>query len=568
MPIQTLPPIVVSKIAAGEVVERPSSVVKELIENSLDSGATQISIEVKGGGKDLIRVSDNGSGIAEGEIELAFHRHATSKISSEADIENLSTLGFRGEALPTIASVSDVSLITRNAGDVAGTSLKLESGVIKSRSKQGAPPGTTVTVTNLFQNVPARLKFLKSTSTESGHISHMVTQYSMAYPEVKLELLINGRTTLRSPGNGSLKDVLVEAYGLDIAESMIELSHEGLLEGHSVRLSGFVSPPTVSRSNRNYLSFFVNRRWVQSRMLNYSAEEAYRGMLISGKHPVVVLNIFIPSSEVDVNVHPTKREVKFRDEGTIFTTVQKAVREALIGKPVVPAINERTQLTSNAIPSPIPLPETARHTPYQARQALTEVSRGEVSTHLPILRIIGQFHGTYILAEGPDGLFLIDQHAAHERVLFEKVRRQQADSNIEVQGLLEPVSVDLTASQAEVISTHLDELRESGFDIEQFGERTYLLRAIPAFLSRQEIVPFLLETIDFLDDLLTSSTMERIAASLACHGAIKARQALSLQEMEQLLRELEETASPRTCPHGRPSIISLDLSRLEREFGR
>lgn len=563
MSIQILLPSVVSKIAAGEVVERPASVVKELLENSLDSGASHISIEAKGGGIELIKVIDNGSGIAQSEVELAFERHATSKISSEKDIEVISSLGFRGEALPTIASVAEVTVLTRHSEDNAGTLVRLENGVIVSKTSKGCPQGTTITVANLFKNVPARLKFLKSSTTESGHISQMVTQQSLAFPEVKIHLDMNGRNVLRTSGNGSLQDVLIEIYGIETARSMLEISSENRI------VAGFISPSSVSRSNRNHISLFVNRRWVQSRNLNYAIEEAYQGMLMTGKHPVAVLNITLPQGEIDVNVHPSKREIKFRNEREVFSAIQKAVRETLIGYSPVPSVRHASTVSFMSTPASIPFPSTSGiKTMYSSAPLSQRQEHPQTGPSLPILRTIGQFQNAYVAAEGPDGLYLIDQHAAHERILFEKIQRDQESHTVEIQGLLEPISVDLTIQEANWLDSSADILSESGFSLERFGERTYLLRAVPAFLKSQEIMPVLIEILDCLGTNRKTEWRERIAASMACHGAIKAGQVLDMVEMDELLRQLEGTRSPRTCPHGRPTMIQLSGAQLEKEFGR
>ena len=327
MPIRILSPDVASKIAAGEVVERPASVVKELLENSLDAGATQIAIEVQGGGVRLIRVVDNGAGIPPEEVDLAFERFATSKVATADDLEGISSLGFRGEALPSIAAVSEVTMVTRSKDELSGVFVNIKDGAILEKAKRGCPIGTTVTVRNLFRNVPARLKFLKSSSTENGHISNLVAQYSLAFPEVRFTLLIDGRTTFRSTGSGSLREVLGAVYGLDVAKAMLQIeAKEGadpLLPG----VTGFVSPITLTRASRSYLSFFVNRRWVQNRMLAYALEEAYQGLLMVGRHPIAVINISLPPQDLDVNVHPTKSEVRFRNERDVFSAIQKAVRE-------------------------------------------------------------------------------------------------------------------------------------------------------------------------------------------------------------------------------------------------
>ncbi len=568
MSIKLLPPDVISRIAAGEIVERPSSVVKELVENSLDAGATKITVEAAAGGLDLIRVTDDGTGIPAGEVELAFERHATGKITSEVDLETVSSLGFRGEALPTIAAVAEVSMVTRYRDDVVGTVVNLENGAVTRKGKQGAPQGTVVSIRNLFRNVPARLKFLKSPPTENGHISHLVTQYGLAYPEVKFHLLLNGRTSFRSPGNAVLRDVLVEIYGMETAQAMLEIERNEVVEGAGCSIYGFISPPSISRANRNCLGFFVNRRWVQSRMLTYAAEEAYHGMLIKGKHPIVAINICLPPEEIDVNVHPAKTEIKFRRERQVFVALQRAVRNTLIAFAPVPSMG--TSPLPPVAPSFTPSlyswtdGSKAAHLP----KVIQEHDGRETHPQLPIMRVIGQLQNAYIVAEGPDGLYLIEQHAAHERILLEQAQQQQAERKIEVQGLLEPVTIEVTTQQQELLQSQREVLGENGFHLEQFGERTYLLRSVPAILNNQDITRVLGEILDSLGGLQESRWRESIAISLACHGAILTGQSLTRQEMEALVHQLEQTQSPRTCPHGRPTMIHLSTSRLEREFGR
>ena len=348
MTIEVLAPKVVSKIAAGEVVERPASVVKELVENSLDAGATQISIEARGGGVKLIRVTDNGSGMPAAEIYIAFQRHATSKISRPEDLDAISSLGFRGEALPSIAAVAQVEVLTRTAAELAGNYLRLEGGSAVESGERAGPNGTTVTVRDLFRDVPARLKFLKSAHTEGGHISNIVTQYSMAYPGVRFNLLLDGRTALQTAGSGELRDVLMEVYGVKAAEAMIVVG-----EGDS-SVKGLASPPSLSRSSRAYLSFFVNRRWVNSRLLGRATLDAYKGLLMTGRNPIVVLHISIPNEDIDVNVHPSKTEVKFRDEQGVFTTVQREVRAALVKESAVPQVARRPETLGDISPAVTP----------------------------------------------------------------------------------------------------------------------------------------------------------------------------------------------------------------------
>ncbi len=571
MPIKVLAPEVASKIAAGEVVERPASVVKELLDNSLDAGATQIAIEVQGGGVRLIRVVDNGVGIPPEEVDLAFERYATSKVATADDLESISSLGFRGEALPSIAAVSEVTMVTRSRDELAGTFLNIRDGAILQKAKRGCPTGTTVTVRNLFRSFPARLKFLKSTATENGHISQLVTQYSLAFPEVRFILVIDGRTAFRSPGSGSLREVLGVVYGVENAKALLHVQAGDEIEEPLLpQVTGFISPPSLSRATRGYLSLFVNRRWVQSRMVTYALEEAYHGLLVTGRHPIAAINILLPPQEIDVNVHPTKSEVRFRHEREIFGAVQKAARATLVAQAPMPTLETLHR------PQTAPAASTERLIAFEAG---TQVAAAEspvappteaepLARSLPILRVVGQVANTYIIAEGPDGMYLIDQHAAHERVLFERIRDQRQRRSVEIQGMLQPVPVELTVRQQELLELHVEALSEYGFGIEHFGERTCLVRSVPAMLRGQNVAQSLTELLDFLGEGAKSDWGEQIAISLACHSAALAGQALSQQEMQDLVRQLEQCSQPRTCPHGRPTMIHLSASQLEKGFGR
>ena len=571
MPIKILSPDVASKIAAGEVVERPASVVKELLENSLDAGATQIAIEVQGGGVRLIRVVDNGAGIPPEEVDLAFERFATSKVSTADDLEGISSLGFRGEALPSIAVVSEVTMVTRSRDELSGVFVNIKDGAVLEKAKRGCPIGTTVTVRNLFRNVPARLKFLKSSSTENGHISNLVAQYSLAFPEVRFTLLIDGRTTFRSTGSGNLREVLGAVYGLDVAKAMLQIEAKEDADPLLPGVTGFVSPITLTRASRSYLSFFVNRRWVQNRMLSYALEDAYQGLLMVGRHPIAVINISLPPQDLDVNVHPTKSEVRFRNERDIFSGVQKAVRNTLTAQAPMPTLD-----TLSGPPQPVTASPAERLPAFAARpeEAVTRTPPATphpsepVAKFLPILRVVGQMANTYVIAEGPDGMYLIDQHAAHERVLFEKIRNERSRRAVEIQGLLQPVPVELTVRQQELMESQAEALSEYGFGIEHFGERTYLVRSVPALLSGQNVAQSVVEVLDFLAEGEKGDRREEIAISLACHGAVRAGQALSHEEMRDLIRQLEQASQPRTCPHGRPTMIHLSSSQLEKNFGR
>jgi DNA mismatch repair protein MutL len=544
MPIRILASEVVSKIAAGEVVDRPASVVKELVENSLDAGATQISVETQDGGVRLIRVTDNGSGILAADVERAFHRYATSKIETLTDLEKISTLGFRGEALPSIASAADVEILTRADTDTAATYLRLRSSNISNRDKRTRPQGTTVIVHHLFRNVPARLKFLKSATTESGHIANLVSQYALAFPDVRFNLVVDGRLSLQTSGNGSLEDVVAEVYGLEVARQMLKIDETNQIPG----VSGLVSPPSLSRSSRSYLSFFVNRRWVSSSLLARATEDAYHGLLMTGKHPIAILNISLPPQELDINVHPTKRDVKFRNSQIVYAAVQKSIQKVLIKAP--------TPEVKTGAPSVTP------------PQSLWTV-KGTEPVSLPILRVVGQLASSYIMAEGPEGLYLIDQHAAHERVLFEKILAQRAQKKIEIQGLLEPLSLELTPQQEEVLKKKAELLGEFGFNLEHFGARSYLLKAIPAVMKEgnlAEAVSTLLDSLAIEEE--PAKRDEKIAQSVACHSAVKAGHSLNPDEMRELIKQLEQTRQPRTCPHGRPTMIHLSSRQLEKEFGR
>ena len=584
MPIRVLPPEVAAKIAAGEVVERPASVVKELIENAIDAGATEIKIEVRQGGRRLIRVIDNGVGIPADEVELAFARYSTSKLASVDDLSRIGTLGFRGEALASIAAVSQLTMVTRCADEAVGTKVRLEGGTIVQRQKKGCPQGTVVTVENLFYNVPARLKYLRSQATERRHIDDLVYRYAMAFPELRFTLLNDGRITFQSTGSGNLFDVLIKVYGLEVARQMLEIKRE--LKGTDVpsapsvpSVHGYISPPSLHRATRHHLTFFVNRRWVQDRMLSYAVSEAYHTLLPTGRYPIVVLNIELDPAAVDVNVHPTKREVKFLRSEEVFAAVQRAVRRTLVEGAPIPSIAIQ------------PAPEWGRRRKLvevgakRGRWALEVQRTAEVEesqplepspapptfefAKLPPLRVLGQMAQAYIVAEGPEGMYLIDQHAAHERVLYERLRAERAKMAVTSQALLEPLTIELSPQQAAAMEEGLEALISLGFDIEPFGGATFLVRAVPAVLAKGDVAEAIEELIaDIAGEEIGETAEERALKSLACHSAIRAGQTLSMEEMRELVRQLEETAMPRTCPHGRPTMIRLSKAQLEREFGR
>ncbi len=554
MPIKVLAPEIVSKIAAGEVIERPASVVKELVENSLDAGASQINVEVQGGGIDLVKVADNGAGIPASEVELSFRRYATSKISSLVDLESISSLGFRGEALSSIIAVAEVEILTKASSDIVGTYMYLKKGDVVRSESRSRSQGTTVTVHRLFQYFPVRLKFLKSVNRENSHVANILSQYALGFPEAKFNLLLDKRLSLQTAGNGDLRDVVNQIYGLEVAQRMLEVK-AGDTFG---RVSGLVSPPSLNRSNRSRISLFVNRRWVHCPLLMRATEEAYRGLLMDGKHPIAVINISLPAEEVDVNIHPTKAQVKFRHEQAVFAIAEEAVKRALAKAPI-------------AKPGAMSFPATswAQQGSWMIREKEPISITALPAPGLPVLRVVGQIANTYIVAEGPDGLYIIDQHAAHERILYERILAQWLKREIEIQGLLQTITIELSPREEEVLGINKELLTQFGFTIESFGDRSYLIRAVPALVAKTNVI----EVVSTLLGSLTSRDSptlweEKIAQSLACHSAIRAGQQLQDEEMRELIRQLEQAKQPRTCPHGRPTMIHLSSHQLEKEFGR
>ena len=571
MPIKILDNETINQIAAGEVVERPSSVVKELVENALDAGASQIGVEIRGGGIQLIKVADNATGISNSEVELAFERHATSKIKSPLDLQSIGTLGFRGEALPSIAAVADIELTTCANDEPSGTYLTLEGGIVQQKKVQSRTRGTTINVRNLFKRVPARLKFLKSLPTESGHVSNVVSQYALAYPEVAFSLTVDGKENLRTSGRGALIDAVIDVYGTEIASKMmsVDSGQQSWTSGQGnvdIHVKGMVGTPELGRAGRGYFSFFVNRRWVNSRTLSYAVEEAYSGLLMTGKHPVAVLDITIPPGEVDVNIHPAKSEVKFRSESDVFRAVQKAVRQALTAQMPTPQIGD-VATSYQGVPTHRLEQLWGNPATLNTPASPTE-SQPTLTSSLPVLRVVGQALNGYIVAEGPDGLYVIDQHAAHERIRYDKVLQQRTQRKPEVQGLLEPATLEVTPRQDAIMRSCLENLSDFGFTLESFGDRTYLVRTVPALVAGDNWKGMLKELLDGLVGEERGKWEEKIVASIACHGAIKAGQVLSDDEMLALVRQLEQTTNPWTCPHGRPTVIKLSAAQLEREFGR
>ena len=581
MPIRLLPPDLAALIAAGEVVERPVSVVKELLENSVDAGATQITVEIRGGGIGQIRVADDGQGMPADELPLAFHRHATSKLSSAEQLDRVDTMGFRGEALPSIAAVCNVSVLSRTRDEAVGSRRVLQWGEVVDEGAEGCAAGTVVEVSDLFGNQPARRKFLRSVQAETARVQELVSRYSLAFPEIRFRLVNDDRTSLTTPGNGQPREALLAVYGSQVAQSMLEVDAEDAETGYVVE--GFVAAPSVSRANRTYLTFFVNRRLVQSRMLSFAVEEAYSGLLQVKRYPVAAINLVIPYADVDVNSHPAKREVRFHNENRVFSLTQRAVRAALVSNSPVPTAvptqdsGQRTGFRSFGRGSGRAGGPGVASPGYAGGGAAPPPQTGSpVGEMLPLLgrpavplRVVGQLKMTYIVAEGPEGMYLVDQHAAHERIVFNRICAEREDRKAASQPLLAPVNVELTPSHATTLLDNMQAVTEYGFQLEPFGERSYLLRSVPSILSKEDPAKAIIDILDMATlEGLTRQKEDVMAASIACHAAVRAGQALSDAEMRALLEQLEATANPHTCPHGRPTMVHFSSYHVEREFGR
>ncbi len=658
--IHVLPEQVANKIAAGEVVERPASVVKELLENALDAGATRIRVQVEAGGKRLIQVTDNGSGMLRDDALLAFERHATSKIKDPDDLLAIESLGFRGEALPAIASVSRLRLETRAPEEASGSLIEIAGGRILKVEEAGLPAGTSVTVRDLFFNIPARRKFLKSESTELSHIASLVTHYSLAYPQSHFELHSATNALLVAPPVRTHAERIYQVFGQEMLDQLLAVAATMPLErsglpapppwrkpapdvepddaaaapGHGeLRVHGLVSRPEVQKLNRNSMFFFCNGRLIRDRLIQHALTDAYRNILPPTVFPVVLLFLEMPHSEVDANVHPAKTEVRFRQQSLVHDFVRGAVRDALMkARPVPQFVAEisanptaSAALTPGSRPpaagtamapddslgitaadvagfqltAPVPPPLTASLgfgdvisvEANAARNAITlpeapplaggcgdageRAETGEASDapfSLSSLRPLGQIRDSFILAVNPDGLWIIDQHVAHERVLFERILRQRAARGVESQRLLMPLIIELSPAQQAAFADISDELRGNGFEVEPFGARTIAVKTAPAGVVAGDIERLLHELLDQCRREEQAINLEavrgRIAASIACHAAIKVNTPLEQNKMEWLLRELARTECPMTCPHGRPVLLRYSLKDIQRAFKR
>ncbi len=595
MPIRLLSSDVSSQIAAGEVVERPASVVKELTENALDAGAKNISISIVDAGRTLIEVADDGHGIPSDELELAAARHATSKLIQSEDLFHISTLGFRGEALASIGSVSNMSITSRVASAKEGARLKVDGGISGKVEKIGAPVGTVLRVENLFYNVPARLKFLKTDVTERRAIDALVTRYALAYPNVRFKVTDGKQATLQTAGDGDRRSILAALYGVDVAKQMLEVM--AVEEGLS--LTGFISPTSLTRSNRKEITFFVNGRWVQEFSLTTALLQAYHTLLMVGRYPLTALFLDIAPEDVDVNVHPTKAEVRFRSQDKIFSFVQRSARKALMAYTPVASVSPQMwgsrseQVERREMGIDWSIGHSSEQLTVDSGQLMVDGGQWSVDgddainqppttnyppptsnpsfAPVPLLRLIGQIGSTYIVAEGPDGLYLIDQHAAHERVLFEKLMAQHDKKVIPSQALLSPEVVTLPPQSAKALMDQLPFLNHFGFEVEEFGTNTFQVRAMPALFAGGDPSSALRALVeDFEEDEapLQAEVEAKLAARVCKRLAVKGGQTLTSEEQRALLNDLEACASPRTCPHGRPTMIHLSVDALEKQFGR
>ncbi|MCY4061806.1 MAG: DNA mismatch repair endonuclease MutL [Chloroflexi bacterium] len=577
MPIELLPEEVIGRIAAGEAIERPASAAKELIENAIDAGASSVHVEVEAGGRRTLRVTDDGTGIHVSEIELAFKRHATSKLTSADDLRDISTLGFRGEALASIAAVSRATVVTRHRDDEMGVSLNVRGGVVEQRRLVGAPAGTVVAIENLFFNTPARLAFLKSEATEKRHIQWVVMRYAMAYPNIAFALKQDGRERFRSSGGGVLADVLANAFGLKAFRCMMAL--DGIEERRpgrpAIGITGYVSQPTLSRASRDRIILFVNGRAIQDSTLSHAITQAYDGLLKTGAFPFAVLLISMPPDFVDVNVHPTKAEVRFRDSQLVFVAVQRAVRETLLkSSDAAPAVDlwTSTGFGEEYISYQHPQP------PWRQRRAadlfddegmdhIPEAAEAPMRPRtLPVLRVVGQVGASYIIAEGPAGLYLIDQNAAHERVLYHQLIDESANGGVPSQALPESQTALLAPDDAQLLCEVSELFTQLNFEIEVFGPNSFLIRRAPRILSSMlasDVLPRMLASLRG-----SEKTAECAAEALAAVAAVRNGQMLQEEEMQSLIAQLERCPSPFASPSGRKTLIHLSREDLADEFKR
>ncbi|WP_164668920.1 DNA mismatch repair endonuclease MutL [Virgibacillus doumboii] len=613
MTIFQMPDALANKIAAGEVVERPASVVKELIENSIDANSTWIKVELLEAGLQKIKITDNGDGMSEEDCERAFLRHATSKIKSETDLFHVKTLGFRGEALASIAAVSRLSVKT-SQGDQAGTLLDMEGGTIKSKAKSDARKGSEIVVEDLFFNTPARLKYMKTIHTELGHITDLLNRLALSHPGIRFEATHNGKPLFKTAGSDELLQVIGQVYGMSVARKMLPIKHETL----DFSIEGYIAKPEVTRASRNYISTMINGRFIKSIPLSKAIVRGYHTLLPIGRQPIVVLSITMDPILVDVNVHPTKLEVRFSKEKELFTAIEAAIRDAFRKTTLIPemeqkkpeqkkqsfqntmifdepkqetiswpdeqqinentpeigetrTIQERKQISTDSFQNPIidkPYSDSVETSASDSGNSTEQSGEGQ---RVPVMYPIGQLHGTYILAQNENGFYMIDQHAAQERIKFERFRKKLGQTTNEVQELLIPLTFDFSKQESIFIEHHLEDLAKVGLFFERFGNQTYIIRSHPSWFPNgfeEEIIREMIDQIMRDEEVDIQSIREDAAALMSCKRSIKANHHLNQDDMFRLLEDLRTTTDPFTCPHGRPVIIHFSSYELEKMFKR
>ncbi|NLK96984.1 DNA mismatch repair endonuclease MutL [Defluviitalea saccharophila] len=620
-PIHKLDELTINKIAAGEVVERPASVVKELIENSIDARASAITVEIKDGGISLIRITDNGIGIPKEEVTTAFLRHTTSKIYKVEDLNHIDSLGFRGEALASIAAVSQLEMITKVVGDITGKRVEIHGGQLKAEQEIGCPEGTTLIIKNLFYNVPARKKFLKKPSTESAYISDIVYKTALGHPEVSFKYINNNSIVFHTSGNNDLRNAVLNVYGKEVVKKMISID----AQNHNLKIIGLIGKPEINRANRSYENFYINGRYIKSKILESAVEEAYKTLLPINKFPVVVLHIYIDPNKIDVNVHPTKMEVRFRDEEEIFNFVLESIRKNLKQEDLIPKVTWETpkkeklfqvEAVQERLPEPFEIKKSSSYNEDimkkdlpkdfqkdipkdigvsndgyapKAASSLKEDVKVEEDLFINInsetkepspepktisknYTIVGQIFKTYWIVEQEGMMYVVDQHAAHERILYERLMNSFKSGNIHSQTLLQPLVVNISPKEKEVIDANRQLFADFGFEIEEFGDLSYVIRALPMLFDGPVDSGFFLDIVDaFLNDEHIKNAYDmklNTIATFSCKGAVKARDKLSYAESKALIEELFTLENPYTCPHGRPTIISMSQYELEKKFKR
>ena len=613
----------VDQIAAGEVVERPASVVKELVENAIDAGAKHITVEIKDGGISFIRVTDDGSGIDESQLSKVVLRHATSKITQAEDLETVMSLGFRGEALSSISAVCQVELITKTVQALTGSRICINGGQAQPPEEIGAPNGTTILVRNIFFNTPVRRKFLKTPATEGGYIADFMQHMALSVPDVAFQFIVNGQTKFFTSGNGKADEIIYRIYGKDVTEHMIPIE----ARGEGIRITGFLGKPILNRANRSYEIFFVNKRYIKSTLISSAVEEGYKTFLMQHKYPFVVLHFEMDPTRIDVNVHPTKMDIRMNEPGYVLSFIRDAVKETLTGRTFIasaeqtpdpekkgdrkqektltamipqPFEEKRRLLSEQRTAQPVGgtsmtgvVKETGKYMAMPPEEKRMEISKEDLPKAEPPkeepqqlklfdeetlarqeienFAIIGQVFDTYWILALPEKLYYVDQHAAHEKVMYERLMKQYREKEIAMQALNPPMVVSLTPKEKTVLTTHMDVFAALGFEMDEFGEDTYAVRSVPTDLyglsERQLFLSVLDELVEFPVKGDSDAVLSKIA-SMSCKAAVKGNQTLSRKEAEELMKELLACENPFNCPHGRPTIISMTKYELEKKFKR